>query len=154
VTFKDSPVGGVAVICAVRQHCGNRAIDLVEQRANQGSVALVSELGGQDVAAVGIDGEVQPAPAATRLTAVLLMQPLPKIFRPLESITTFTGPFGFFRAVVSDRRALRRDKVVWSGTGRSRPSIWMIERSIPSVCRQGLPTARRSITAVSMTMSE
>jgi hypothetical protein len=30
----------------------------------------------------------------------------------------------------------------------------MIERSIPSVCRHGRPIARRSITAVSMTMSE
>jgi hypothetical protein len=46
----------------------------------------------------------------------------PKIVSPLESITTFTGPFGFFRAVVTDRRTLRRDKVVWSGTGRSGPS--------------------------------
>jgi hypothetical protein len=67
--------------------------------------------------------------------------PAPKIFSPLESITTFTGPLGFFNFVVNDRRALRRDKVVWSGIGRSRPSIWMIERSIPSVCRQGLPGA-------------
>jgi hypothetical protein len=85
---------------------------------------------------------------------MLLMQPLPKIFRPDESMTMLTGPFGFFRVVVNDRRALRRDKVVWSGTDRSRPSIWMIERSSPSVCRHGLPIARRSITAVSMTMSE
>src|SRR4029453_16200572 len=108
--------------------------------------------GGQDVAAVGINGEGQAAPAPARFAAVLLMQPLPKIFRPLESITTFTDPFGFFR--VNDRRALRRDKVVWSGTGRSRPSIRMIERSSPSVCRHGLPIARRSITAVSITMSE
>jgi hypothetical protein len=69
-------------------------------------------------------------------------------------MTTLTGPFGFFRVVVNDRRALRRDNVVWSGTGRSRPSIWMIERSIPSVCRHGRPIARRSITAVSMTIFE
>ena len=154
---EDSLVGGIAIIRAVRQYRGNRAIDLVEQRADQGSIALVrgGQLGGQDVAAVGIDGEVQPAPAPARLAAVLLLQPLaPKIFSPLESITTVTGPFGFFRGVVNDKRALRRDKVVWSGTGRSRPSIPMIERSIPSVCRHGLPTARRSITAVSITMSE
>jgi hypothetical protein len=44
-----------------------------------------------------------------------------------------------------------------SGTGRSRPSIWMMERSIPSVCRHSRPIARRSMIAVStvsMTMSE
>src|SRR4051795_6819784 len=29
--------------------------------------------------------------------------PAPKIFSPLESITTLTGPFGFFSAVVNDR---------------------------------------------------
>jgi hypothetical protein len=80
--------------------------------------------------------------------------PAPNTFRPLESITTFTGPFGFVRAVVSGSRALRRASVVWSGTGRSRPSIWMMERSIPSVWRHGRPIARRSMTAVSMTMSE
>ena len=78
VTVEDGPVGGLAIIRAVRQHRGNRAIDLVEQRADQGGVALVrgGQLGGQDVAAVGIDGQVQPAPAAARLAAVLLMQPL------------------------------------------------------------------------------
>ncbi|EWY35921.1 hypothetical protein N825_32230 [Skermanella stibiiresistens SB22] len=56
--------------------------------------------------------------------------------------------------VVNDRRVLRRDKVVWSGTGRSRSSIPMMEFSIPSVRRQGLPIAKRSMTAVSITMSE
>ena len=76
MTVEDGLVGGLAVIRAVRQHRGNRALDLVEQRADPGRVALVrgGQLGGQDVAAVGIDGEVQPAPAPARLAAVFLMK--------------------------------------------------------------------------------
>jgi hypothetical protein len=113
MAVEDGPAGGLAIVRPVSQHRGNRSIDLVEQWADQGGVALVRELGSQDVAAVGIDSQVQPAPAAARLAAVLLMQPLPKIFSPLESITTVIGPVGFFRVVVNDRRALRRDNVVW-----------------------------------------
>jgi hypothetical protein len=69
-------------------------------------------------------------------------------------MTTFTGPFGVLGAVVNDGRALRRDEVVWSGTGGSSPSIWITARPIPAVCRHGRPIARRRIPAASMAMSE
>ena len=78
MTVEDGLVGGLAIIRAIGEHRGNRAVDLVEQRPDQRGVALVrrGQLDGQDVAVVRIDGKVQPAPAAARLAAMLLMQPL------------------------------------------------------------------------------
>jgi hypothetical protein len=77
MTVENGLIGWIAIIRAIRQHCGNWTAYLIEQRANQGSVALVRELGYQDVAAaVGIDSKVQAPPATARLASIFLMQPL------------------------------------------------------------------------------
>jgi methanogenic corrinoid protein MtbC1 len=78
---EDGPPGGSAIISAVSQNRKNRAVDRVEQRASQGSVALVhgGQLGSQIVAAVGLDSQVQPASAAARLATMLLMQLLTRV---------------------------------------------------------------------------
>jgi len=70
------------------------------------------------------------------------------------SITTVTGPSVLARAVASDRAALRRVSVVWSGISTTRPSIVATERGSPSVCRHGRPNASSTITPVSIAISE
>jgi hypothetical protein len=98
--------------------------------------------------------ELAPAPA--RLAAMLLVQSIggPEHFSPVLSITTWTGPLTFFRAVATPRSTLRQENVVWSGTGRFRPSRSMIEPSRPSVWRQGRPNASLSINPASIATSE
>jgi hypothetical protein len=41
ITVEDGPVGGLAIISAISEHRGSRAVDLVEQRADQRRVVLV-----------------------------------------------------------------------------------------------------------------
>jgi len=79
---------------------------------------------------------------------------LPNTFSPVESITTVTGPSVLDSAAATSRSALRREKVVWSGTGSVRPSRHISEPSKPSVCRHGRPKAKRNISPASMAMSE
>ena len=38
---EDGPAGGIAIVLAVSQHCGNRAGDLDEKRTDHGGFALV-----------------------------------------------------------------------------------------------------------------
>lgn len=51
---------------------------MLEQRADLGRVALVvaRQLGGEDLAAAGINGEVQLAPTQVAMLAMLFDQPL------------------------------------------------------------------------------
>src|SRR3954453_22864021 len=58
--------------------------------------------------------------------------PAPYTFRPVESITTRTGPVLWACAsdLASVRPGLRREKVVWSGTLISKPSRVASERSL------------------------
>jgi hypothetical protein len=109
----DGAVNWLSIICAISKYCGNRAVDLVEQRADQRRIAVVrgGQFRGEDLTAVGIDRQVELAPAPARLAAVLLVPPLPNTFNPVLSITTWT--FAFFRAVATPRSTLRRENVVW-----------------------------------------
>jgi hypothetical protein len=112
----DGAVDRLAIVCAISKHCGDRAVDLVEQRADQRGIAVVrrGQFRGEDLSAVRIDRQMELSPAPARLAAVLLMQPFarPETFKPVLSITTWTGSLAFLRAVATPRSALRRENVV------------------------------------------
>ena len=74
----DGAVNWLAIVCAISKHRGDRAVDLVEQRADQGHVAVVrrGQFRGEDLAVVRIDHQVKLPPAPARLAAVLLVQPI------------------------------------------------------------------------------
>src|SRR3954463_1220159 len=69
---------GFAVVGAIGRDRGDGAGDLIEQRADQGGVTLrdCGQLGGKDLAAVGIDHEMELAPGPLATLAILLAQPL------------------------------------------------------------------------------
>jgi hypothetical protein len=112
----DRAVDWLAIVCAISKHRRNRAVDLLEQWADQGCIAVVrgGQLRGEDLSAVRIDRQMELSPAPARLAAVLLMQPFarPETFKPVLSITTWTGSLAFLRAVATPRSALRRENVV------------------------------------------
>src|SRR4051812_14463177 len=74
----DGPVDWLSVVSANGEHGGEWAVDLIEQRADPGSVAVVrgGQFRGQDLAAVRIDRQMELPPSPARLAAVLLVQPL------------------------------------------------------------------------------
>src|SRR6476469_1968663 len=71
-------VNRFAVVGAIGHDRGDGAGDLIEQRADQGGVALLDggQLAGKDLAAVGIDREMEFAPGPLATLAMLLAQPL------------------------------------------------------------------------------
>ena len=71
-------VNAVLAISAVGGERGHHARDLVEQGADLGAVAdlLGRERGGDDLAALGIQADMQFSPGPARLGAVLFQQPL------------------------------------------------------------------------------
>src|SRR3954470_12598257 len=71
-------VNGVAVVGAIGRDRGDGAGDLIEQRADQDGVTLLDggQLAGKDLAAVGIDREMEFAPGPLATLAMLLGQPL------------------------------------------------------------------------------
>src|SRR3954449_10835951 len=71
-------VNGFAVVGAIGRDRGDGAGDLIEQWADQGGVALLDggQLGGKDLAAVGIDREMEFAPGPLATLVRLLGQPL------------------------------------------------------------------------------
>jgi hypothetical protein len=71
------PIGWFPVVRTVRRQGSNRAWDLVEQRADQGSVTVLGgrSFRGEDLTTVGIDRQLQLAPGPARLSAVLLELP-------------------------------------------------------------------------------
>ena len=85
-------VNRIAIVGAIRSHSGDRVRDLVEQGTDQGGIAVLGgrQLRSEDLAAVGIDRQVQLASGPARLTAMLLWSqlPAPTTFRPVLSITT------------------------------------------------------------------
>src|SRR3954454_17566007 len=78
LTLGHGAVNGFAVVGAIGGDRGDGAGDLIEQRADQGGVTLLDggQLGGQDLAAVGIDREMEFAPGPLATLAMLLGQPL------------------------------------------------------------------------------
>jgi hypothetical protein len=79
--------------------------------------------------------------------------PAPHTFRPVASITTFTGPLAMLNALATVR-STRRETVVSSGTGTSGPSRRRIEASMPSVWRQDWAKTSRRIKPVSIAIAE
>src|SRR5215203_4398215 len=71
-------VNGFAVVGAIGRDRGDGAGDLIEQRADQGGVTLLDggQLAGKDLAAVGIDREMEFAPGPLATLTMLLAQPL------------------------------------------------------------------------------
>jgi hypothetical protein len=78
VALGDRPIHVLAVVCPVAGERRQRVLDLIEQRAELGAViSLVArQLGGDDLAAAGVDAQVQLAPGAALPGAVLVDQPL------------------------------------------------------------------------------
>ena len=77
MTFGHSIVNGLAIIRAVCGHRRNVSIDLIEQFRHFGNVADIirRQFHSDDFMRVGINAEVQLAPAAARPDAVFLIQP-------------------------------------------------------------------------------
>src|SRR3954464_13314560 len=86
--------------------------------------------------------------------------PGPHSFSPVLSTSRCTGSASRPASALPDRGrgtsrvAARRLRVVWSGTGRSRPSRRMTEPISPSVCRYARRNTARSVRAVRMASSE
>src|SRR5918999_1152279 len=78
LALSHGAVNGFAVIGAIGRDRGDGAGDLTEQRADQGGVTLLDggQLGGKDLAAVGIDREMEFAPGPLATLTMLLAQPL------------------------------------------------------------------------------
>jgi len=78
LTLGDGAVDGLAVVGAVGDHRGECTGDLREQGSDLGSVALLvaRQLAGEDLAAVGVDREMEFAPLPPAALAVLRDQPL------------------------------------------------------------------------------
>jgi hypothetical protein len=74
----DGAVHGFAVVRTVSDDRGDGAGDLLEQGADQGGITLFGggQLGGEDLAARGIDRQVELAPGPPATLAMLLGQPL------------------------------------------------------------------------------
>ena len=127
----------MTIVGAVGEHRGDRAVDLVEQRADQGCVALVrgGQLRGEDLTAVGIDRQMELRQLRRGLLPCFsnCHSPAPNTFSPALSITKSPIRPPVFSAAATPRSTLRREKVVWSGTGRSKPSSPMTDFSMPSV---------------------
>jgi hypothetical protein len=70
----DGAVDRLAVVGAIGRDRGDGAGGSIEQRADQGGVALLAggQLGGEDLAAVGIDREMELSPGPPATLAVLL----------------------------------------------------------------------------------
>ena len=76
VALGNGAVGGCAVVGAIGGDRGDGNGDLIEQRADQGGVALLGggQLGGEDLAALGIYREVELTPAPPAMLGMLLDQ--------------------------------------------------------------------------------
>jgi len=81
----NAGVNAVLVIPAIAGERGHRACDLIEQGADLGAVVdlLGCERGSDDLAAAGIQANVQLPPGPARLGALFLLQPLPSAGIPL-----------------------------------------------------------------------
>ena len=77
MTFGHGIVNGLAIIRAVCGHRCNVSIDLIEQFRHFGNVADIvrRQFHGDDFMRVGINAEVQLAPAAARPDTMFLIQP-------------------------------------------------------------------------------
>ena len=74
----DAVVNSILVIPAIAGERGHRACDLIKQGVDLGAVVdlLGCERGSDDLAAAGIQADVQLPPGPARLGAVFLLQPL------------------------------------------------------------------------------
>src|SRR5215213_4440635 len=78
LTLRHGAVNGLAVVGPVGRHRPEGTGDLLEQRADLGGVALLvaRQLGREDLARAGINGQVELAPGPLAPLAVLLDPPL------------------------------------------------------------------------------
>src|SRR5215213_7249311 len=74
LALSHGAVNGLAIIRTVRDHRGKGTGDLIEQRADLGGVALLvaRQLGGEDLASAGINGQMELAPGPLATLAVFL----------------------------------------------------------------------------------
>ena len=79
--------------------------------------------------------------------------PGPQNFSPVLSTSRCTGSLPAFGRGTSSVSA-RRLRVLWSGTGRSRPSSCRTEPISPSVWRSAKRNTVRSVSAVAIARSE
>ena len=112
----------------------------------------------KDLAAVGIDREMEFAPGPLATLAILLAQPLAGAVHLQASLIDHdvnrSGPPGLRQRAGECQAGAAPEKVVWSGTPISKPSRVASERSRPSVCHHGQPKPRRSRCPVSIATSE
>jgi hypothetical protein len=78
MTDGDFGINTVLIVGPIASERGQRAGDLVEQRADLSAVIDIfrGQRRGHDLTGAGIDAEMQFAPGAAGLDAVLLNQPL------------------------------------------------------------------------------
>jgi hypothetical protein len=82
MTLVQGGVHAGSVIAAVAQEELDRVSNLIEQRADLGSVIDVGQDGGHDPAGHRVEADVQFAPGAPLAGAVFLHSPGPPSFRP------------------------------------------------------------------------
>jgi hypothetical protein len=153
----DLGVDVVAVERAVSGERGHRPVDPVEQGTGLG--AVVGIMAGQrrrdDPPGVGVRGETKLLPSPTPPGAVLLDQPFAgaaelQARAVHQQVHRRTPRFGRGTSSVSARRL----RVLWSGTGRSRPSRRIMDPIRPSVWRRARRNTARKVKAVVMASAE
>ena len=75
---QNSVVGGSAIIGSIGSELADLIVDLIQQRLQLRSIAgfLICQAMGNDLATVGINSQMQFAPATPGLRSVLFFQPL------------------------------------------------------------------------------
>jgi hypothetical protein len=127
----------VLIIDAVGGEGSDGIGDLVKQSASHRGIVriLPGHRDGDDLAAGGIEADMQLPPGSATGRSVLFDQPFaaPPSFRPVLSTSKCSGPVPSRRSGGTSSVFARRLKVEWSGAARSSPSSPMTEPISPSV---------------------
>lgn len=160
---QNSVIGWIAIISSIGSELVDLIIDLIKQWLKLRGVAcfLICQAMGNDLATVGINSQVQLAPAAAGLRSVLLLEPLAGAiyFQPGTVDQNVNGSVRhMLRVVASDRRLpcagpLAQSRVIF-GTGKSNPIMSSTEPRSPSLWRKRNPNTMPSISVVSIARSE
>ena len=148
----------ILIVAAVGGEGSDWIGDLFKQSVSHRGIIdfLVGHCDGDDLAAGGVDTDMQLAPGSSAGRSVLFDQPFAgsselqaSAVHPANGADRFRLSGGAAPSVLA-----RRLKVEWSGTARSSPSSPMTEPISPSVCRSGRPNAVPIVKAVLIAKAE